>query len=99
MGKMNRSYFNSVRRVEVSENVAKDANLSMKARGLMLTIAGLPEDFDITEASLSELVPDGKTAVGNAVKELVENGYLVKKRKRREHGKAYFESGEWDVMV
>lgn len=95
---MNRSFYSSGDRIELSAKVANDPKLSMKARGLMLTIAGLPDGFDISEASLVDIVPDGKTTVSTAVKELMRNGYLKKSIRRTEDNSA-IERGEWDVMI
>lgn len=70
----------------ISNDVLKDKTLSMKARGLLLTLMSLPEDRNFSIEGIASLLPDGVTSVRTAVRELEDAGYLERVRER-DHGK------------
>lgn len=66
----------------LSNEIAKDINLSLKAKGMSLIIAHFPSDWTFYEEKLQDYTSDGKTAISNALKELEVSGYLFRKQLR-----------------
>lgn len=71
----------------IDNNIFKNKNLSFKATGLLATMLSLPEDWDFSEIGLTKLKLDNKKAIKSALKELEEQGYLVRNRQRDEKGR------------
>ena len=65
----------------------RDTRLSLKAVGLFSIILSLPPEWDFSIAGLAAITKDGIAAVRAALNELEANGYLARKRVRREDGK------------
>lgn len=80
----------------VSNKVARDKELSIKAKGLFLTIASLPQDWVLYKTQLSDFSSDGDRAVISAFNELVEHGYILQVRKFK-GGSTKFDG--WDYIV
>lgn len=55
----------------------RDANLSLKAKGLLSVILSLPDDWEYSLDGLAKICKEGKNAVKTALAELKEYGYLV----------------------
>lgn len=64
-----------------------DHALSLKARGLLSTLLALPEDWDFSLKGLTAICKEGIDAIRETVKELENNGYLVRNRIRDEKGR------------
>lgn len=64
----------------------RDKRLSAKAKGLLTIMLSLPSDWDMTLKGLVSLGSDGIDSVRSGIKELEENGYLVRHRGRNELG-------------
>lgn len=62
----------------ISNNVLKNKNLSLKAKGLYAYMWSLPDDWDYSVAGLVTLLKEGKSAITEALKELESEGYLVR---------------------
>ena len=60
----------------ISNDIFKDTQLSLKAKGLLATMLSLPADWNFSTLGLVKLSNDGETAVRSALKELEQNGYL-----------------------
>ena len=71
----------------VYRNVAQDARLSLKARGLYVLMASLPDNWEYTIAGLATKAGTGKDQVRSALYELMEVGYLVKEQVHGKDGK------------
>ena len=71
----------------VDNGFIRDTSLSLKAKGIMLTLLSLPDDWVFTEAWLVSQCSDGITAVRSALNELEDHGYLIRERVREENGK------------
>lgn len=72
----------------VPNKVLKDNSLSLKARGLLVTLLSLPDDWEFSENGLCKIFPkDGQTSIRSGLKELEKSGYLVRKRMRDKHGR------------
>ena len=79
----------------VDSAILKNKNLSLKARGMLLTLLSLPDDWEFSENGLETLFCDGLTAIKTALKELEKNGYLQRKQIRDNKGK--FLQNEWII--
>lgn len=55
----------------------KDADLSLRAKGLMSVMLSLPDDWDYSISGLAAICKEGKQAVKTTLDELKEHGYLV----------------------
>lgn len=77
-----------------NEHVARNYRLSLKAKGLLLTLLSYPDDSDMTTERLVELHEraggkgEGEYAVRAALKELREAGLVA-------HVKAKGKDGKW----
>lgn len=76
----------------VDNGFIRDTSLSLKAKGIMLTLLSLPDDWVFTETWLETQSTDGITAIKSALNDLEKHGYL---KREREH-KA---DGTWGDMV
>ncbi len=70
----------------IDNTAIRAANLSLKAKGVLLTVMGLPESWDFSVAGLIAIVKEGKSAVYAAIKELRDAGYVDIER-QYENGK------------
>ena len=84
----------SVFRVEKSREftviancVFKDRTLSAKAKGLLVEMLSLPENWDYTLKGLATLFSDGIDSIRQGIRELEEHGYVVRERKRDARGR------------
>lgn len=68
-------------------SISYDYELSLKAFGLLCKLHMLPEDWEFSEAGLSSLFKDSRTAIRSAVRELEDRGYLIRERVRDERGR------------
>ena len=64
----------------------RNTQLSLKAKGLLSLMLSLPENWDYTTKGLSCICKDGIDSINATVKELEEQGYVVRKRIRNEKG-------------
>lgn len=70
----------------ISNVFMRDANLSLKAKGLLALIMTLPNDWDFTIKGIASIVKEGKTAIYSAIDELKTFGYCVVQTIRNERG-------------
>lgn len=73
----------------VVDNFAlRDENLSLKARGLLVTMMSLPDNWKFSENGLCAiLAKDGQSAIRSGLKELEKYGYLTRIRTRDRSGR------------
>lgn len=64
----------------MSNHHLRNKELSLKAKGLLSVMLGLPDDWDYSVNGLAAISKEGRRAVDNALKELKENGYVVVKK-------------------
>jgi hypothetical protein len=76
----------------ISNILAKDANISLKAKGMSLIIAHFPDDWVFYEEKLQDFCTDKRTAISNALKELETAGYLHREQLRE---KGRFSNKVW----
>ena len=71
----------------IANSVFKDRRLSAKAKGILVEMLSLPENWDYTLKGLTTLFSDGIDSIRQGIKELEENGCIVRERKRDARGR------------
>lgn len=64
----------------------RNIELSLKAKGLLSLMLSLPENWDYTTKGLSCICKDGIDSINGTIKELEEQGYVIRKRLRNDKG-------------
>ena len=59
----------------ISNEILKNENVSLKAKGLHCVIMGLPDNWDFTIKGMAAILKDKTTAIYSAINELIEAGY------------------------
>lgn len=90
-------------RVEKTQNYTVMANhhlknkkLSLKAKGLLSMLLSLPDSWKHSIVGYASICKDGVDGVTAGIKELEENGYIVRKRLRNEKGR--FAEVEYTIL-
>ena len=73
----------------ISNKAVYDNRLSLKARGLLMLILGLPRDRELSISGLASLKIAGLTTLKSAFAELKKHGYLEYSRKGSNNGGTY----------
>lgn len=89
----------------VTNKLLSDKRLSLKAKGLMILILGLPPTWSLSISGLSSLTRENETAIRSALNELSNCGYCTRKRimpgqsssGRIEYDYEFFEDGDGQV--
>lgn len=71
----------------MSNHHLRNERLSLKAKGLLSEMLSLPNDWDYSIAGLVAKNKESKTAIQNILKELEDNGYLVRTRVQNDKGR------------
>ena len=71
----------------MSNHHLRNADLTLKAKGLLSQMLSLPENWDYTLQGLSVINRENVTAIRTAVQELEAAGYIVRRQTRDEKGK------------
>lgn len=71
----------------MSNHHLRNAELSLKAKGLLSQMLSLPENWDYTLKGLSHINRESIEAIRTAVLELEKSGYIVRRQRRDEKGK------------
>lgn len=87
--------FSKTQYTVIDNSIFKDKRLSLKARGMLVTLLSLPDSWNFNENGLEEIFCDGLTAIKSSLKQLEITGYLVRKQTRNEQGK--FLNNEWII--
>lgn len=58
----------------------RDRCLGLTARGLLLTMLSMSDNFNFSIKGLASILPDGEAKVSSALKELEKHGYLKRER-------------------
>ncbi len=64
----------------------RNTALSLKAKGLLSLMLSLPENWDYTTKGLARICKDGVDSICSTVKELEDNGYIIRERIRNDKG-------------
>lgn len=78
----------------VHNTFLKDKKLSLKARGMLITMLSLPDTWNFSIKGLMSILPDGQKRVSSALKELENNKYLIRERVY-ENGKVI----DWQYII
>ena len=70
----------------MSNHHLQNRNLSLKAKGLMSLLLSLPDDWVHTLSGLAQISTEGVDAIRMAIRELEQEGYIVRKRIRNANG-------------
>lgn len=70
----------------ISNVFLRDSNLSIKAKGFLAVVMGLPENWEFTINGICSILKEGKTSIYNVINELKENGYCRTEQSRGENG-------------
>ena len=70
----------------MSNHHLRNANLSLKAKGLLSMMLSLPEDWNYTTRGLAKICKEGVDAIGAALRELEAAGYIVRHKLRDRQG-------------
>ena len=68
--------------VTISNEVMRDKDLSLKAKGLYALVMSLPDDWDFTLKGICAISKENYTAVNSAIKELIDAGYCTREQAR-----------------
>ena len=61
----------------ITNSVFKDRRLSAKAKGILVEMLSMPENWDYTLKGLTTLFSDGIDSIRQGIKELEANGYIM----------------------
>lgn len=73
--------------VNVFRDILTNNALSLRDRGMVVTLLSLPDNWDFSVAGLSKIIPDGKSAIRASLTSLEKLGYLSREQERMERGK------------
>ena len=65
----------------------RDQNLTLKAKGLLSMMLSLPDEWNYTTRGLAAICKEGVDAIGSALKELENTGYIVRHQLRGANGR------------
>ena len=71
----------------MSNHHLKNRALSLKAKGLLSVMLSLPDDWDYTTRGLASICREGVDAIGKALKELENAGYMERRQLRGKDGR------------
>ena len=73
--------------VNVYKDILKNHSLSLRDRGMVVTLLSLPDNWEFTISGLSKIIPDGKSSIRASLSHLEELGYISRTQERAERGK------------
>ena len=71
----------------MSNHHLKDTGLSLKSKGLLSMMLSLPESWNYTTRGLAAICKEGVDAIGSAIRELEQTGYIVRRLLRGDDGR------------
>ena len=72
--------------VTVHKSFVFDDNLSAKAKGILLYFLSRPDDWQIYTSEVVKHMNDGQKSINSGIQELIQTGYVIRTRKRKENG-------------
>ena len=78
---------NKVNYTKVSNELLKDKELSLPAKGLLITMLSLPDDWSYSTLGLTSIVKESKNTIHRLLKELESKNYLIRKSVRDGKGR------------
>ncbi|MBO5620212.1 MAG: hypothetical protein J5959_01110 [Butyrivibrio sp.] len=80
----------------VTNHCLEDCTLSLEARGLLVTMFSLKDDWQYSVAGLSMILPHCRDKINRVVNELEEHGYVKRERYRSKDGRFQFKYHIYD---
>lgn len=71
----------------IDNTILRDKNISLKAKGLLLVVMGLPDNWEFSVAGITSVLKEGRDGVYACIKELKEYGYVAVEQTRTVNGK------------
>lgn len=78
---------NKINYTKVSNELLKDKELSLPAKGLLITMLSLPDDWSYSTLGLTSIVKESKNTIHRLLKELESKNYLIRKPIRDDKGR------------
>lgn len=75
----------------VSNEILQRKDMSMRAKGLLVYLLSLPEDWELHKTEVQKHFTDGRDAVFRAFEELEQLGYIQGKKFRDEKGRIQYQ--------
>lgn len=72
--------------VMISRNITKNKKLGLTERGLLLTLLSLSDGWEFSIEGICKILPDGKSKISTALKNLMALGYITKEQSRDDKG-------------
>ncbi len=66
--------------VTISNEIMREKDVSLKAKGLYALVMSLPDNWDFTLKGICAISKENYTAINNAIKELIDAGYCTRER-------------------
>ena len=70
----------------ISNVFLRDKELSIKAKGFLAVVMGLPDNWEFTINGICQVLKEGKTSIYNVINELKDKGYCKTETCRNEKG-------------
>lgn len=70
----------------INNDLIRNRSLSLRAKGLMCVILGLPDDWDYSIMGLCSIVKESRATLKKVLSELKEQGYLQIEQVRNDNG-------------
>ena len=70
----------------ISNKIFKNKNLSLKAKGLLVLLLSLSDNWKLSVSGLNAILKEGKRSIRNTINELIEYKYMTRQQVR-EKGK------------
>ncbi len=71
---------------QIENKLIRNRDLSLKAKGLLIYMLSLPDDWDYSISGLSAECKEGKSSIRSAIEELMEHRYITRSLVRAENG-------------
>ena len=81
----------------MSNHHLRNKEMSLKAKGLLSLILSLPPEWNYSLAGLCAICKESQTAMRSALKELQQQGYLVRNRHKNELGRFEYEYVVYEI--
>lgn len=87
MAKLNRDFVRLENDFTIIPNeILRNKEMKSSTKNILLTMMGLPTEWDFSIAGISACVYEGRETVQKALVELEKLGYITRKRERKENG-------------
>lgn len=70
----------------INNTILRDRDISLKAKGLLVTMLSLPDEWVYSIEGLTKILKEGKDSIRSAIKELEEHGYVARVQDRNSQG-------------